>query len=207
MHRPQLRRYPGILVVTVAIGFMALATAVTLVIVLSGRSSAGSSGPATSAPSKPVVTLPPGCSLLTTAQIAALIPGEADTSRSSGPVVSNELTQSECEWGNWHDPNSASLPYVDLHVKATIVATPEVLDNTMRYSLGCGNPNSAAPAVAGADQTCVTNSSANQADVTARRGKLVVEVHYSYDKMLVNIINDTATKTAADIISAILKAQ
>jgi hypothetical protein len=137
-----------------------------------------------------------------------------DTSRSSGPVVSTELIQSECEWGNWHDPNSVSLPYVDLHVMATAVTTQEVLENTMHYSLGCAKPDATAPVVNGADETCVTNSVTdtagapiNQADVTARRGKLVVEVHFNYDGMPINKVNTTATETAATVITAIMSKQ
>ena len=214
MHQSPPRRNPRMTVILVAIGFTALTAAITLVIVLSGGASArGGTAAGTSTSSRPTVTLPRGCGLLTAAQIATLIPGEVDTSISSGPVVSNELSQSECEWGNWHDPNSASLPYVDLHVKVTVVATEEVLQNTMHFSLGCQAPNPSAPKVAGAEETCVTNSvtdpttgaAIDQADVTARKGKLVVELHYNYDGMPINIINVTATNTAADVLSAILK--
>jgi hypothetical protein len=203
------------LVVGVAVGCV-VAAAIAITIATSGGEPepAGLGSPGTSAASKPVTKLPPGCRLLTAAQVAGLIPGEVDTSRSSGPVDSNELIQSECEWGNWRDPNSVSLPYVDLHVVATAAATQETLDSTMQYSPGCAKPVATAPAVAGADQTCVTNGAAdatgapvNQADVTARRGMLVVEVHFNYDGMPINKVNTTATETAATVIATILKAQ
>jgi hypothetical protein len=212
---PPRRRNSGKVTATVAIGFVVGATTIAVTIATSGSPTPDGAAATTSAPAnRPVTTLPPGCALLTKAQVAALIPGQVDTSRSSGPVVSNELIQSECEWGNWHDPNSVSLPYVDLHVVATAVATQEVLDNTMHYSLGCAKPTTAAPAVTGADETCVTNSVTdtagapiNQADVTARRGKLVVEVHFNYDGMPINKVNTTATETAATVITAIMSKQ
>lgn len=213
---PPPRRNSALIVAILVGGVMAAATAVAVTVATSdgGSKPGAADAPKTTAANKPVTKLPPGCKLLTDAQIAALIPGQVDTSRSSGPVVSNELIQSECEWGNWHDPNSVSLPYVDLHVMATAVTTQEVLDNTMHYSLGCAQPDTAAPAVSGADETCVTNSAkdaagapVNQADVTARRGMLVVEVHFNYDGMPINKVNTTATETAATVISAIVNGQ
>jgi hypothetical protein len=205
-----------VIVAITAAGVTATATAIVVSLTSGGSSTpAGGATKTSAAASRPVTTLPPGCDLLTDAQVTGLIPGQVDTSRSSGPVGSNELIQSECEWGNWRDPNSVSLPYVDLHVVATAAATQETLDNTMHYSPGCGNPDKTAPAVNGADETCVTNSATdpasgapvNQADVTARRGMLVVEVHFNYDGMPINKVNVTATETAAVVIDAIMNGQ
>jgi hypothetical protein len=219
---PAPRRRTGLIVAIVVSCLVVVGGGVGLAIGLSTSSgddrSAGPGDTAAVRPTtaRPSVKLPPGCELLTQAQVTALVPGRIRTPIGSGPEAygTNQLA-SRCSWSN--DPVDAGrdgLPAVT--VEATAITSVSERDARTEYESGpmCGGKDVRPTTVAGADEACVehgvtdddTGQPTDDSIVAARHATVVVEVHLSHPELAIDVIDHTVVTTTAAVLGMLAQA-
>jgi hypothetical protein len=205
------RRQTALIVVVVG---LLLAGGVVAAVVI------GSSEPAAEPPliapltqgDEPVLTLPPGCQLLTPGQVGALVPGQATTA-GRGPELVVDQTESACTWDNaTHEQTEPSIQLASLDVTAAAAPNEDAAKTIFRTSLPCHDARGEKVFVSGSDEACILHKSLDRegnpravATVSARFQTLVVEVTYQRPDWPVWRIDDQTEVTAAALIGSVVR--
>lgn len=208
---PPRRRPRAALIVIAVVSVVAAGVALGLV-VNSGDSDQDPAGPVIdpSATELRALDLPPGCELLTSGQVATLVPGrQKKVGRGPGEVLG--ATESACEWSNTEtQPADPRVPPATLQVTATAAADERSARSTMETSRPCSGANSTTAVVTGADEACLAHEAADSGEaalVSARFQSLVVEVVYQRSNWPTWRVDDQSAVTAAALIGSVVRSQ